>query len=101
MIDVVLPQAKATRPADGTACGEPSLGHPSFSFRLNRKKLRALCRREGRSLLRTNLCGRDHEDLWQFAIQLTAIEKTFKPSRTICHCVPSTTNSNAASTRTS
>jgi transposase len=35
-------------------------------------------RREGRYLLRTNLCGRDPEDLWQFYIQLTEVEAAFK-----------------------
>jgi len=78
LIDVVLPQAEAASPAAGAACGEPTQGHPSFSFRLNRKKLRAVRRREGRYLLRTNLCGRDPKDLWQFYIQLTEVEAAFK-----------------------
>ena len=34
--------------------------------------------REGRYLLRTNLCGRDLADLWQFYIQLTEVEAAFK-----------------------
>jgi len=50
----------------------------SFAFRLNRAKLRAARRREGRYLLRTNLCGRDPAQLWQFYIQLTEIEAAFK-----------------------
>jgi len=50
----------------------------TFSFRLNRAKLRAARRREGRYLLRTNLCGRDPAELWQFYIRLTEIEAAFK-----------------------
>ena len=50
----------------------------TFSFGLNRQKLRAARRREGRYLLRTNLCGRDPAQLWQFYIQLTEIEAAFK-----------------------
>lgn len=50
----------------------------SFSFRLNRHKLRQVRRREGRYLLRTNLCGREPAKLWQFYIQLVEIEAAFK-----------------------
>ena len=51
---------------------------PSFSYALNRKKLRRVRRREGRYLLRTNLCGRDPAELWQFYIQLVEVEAAFK-----------------------
>jgi len=34
--------------------------------------------REGRYLLRSNLCGQDPAQLWQFYIQLVEIEATFK-----------------------
>jgi transposase len=51
---------------------------PLFAFGLNRKKLRQTRRREGRYLLRTNLCGRDPDELWQFYIQLTEVEAAFK-----------------------
>ena len=50
----------------------------AFTFKLNRGRLRAVRRREGRYLLRTNLNGRDPADLWQFYIQLTEIEAAFK-----------------------
>ena len=50
----------------------------SFSFRLNRQNLRSVRRREGRYLLRTNLCGRGPAELWQFYIQLVEIEAAFK-----------------------
>ena len=50
----------------------------TFSFALNRKKLRQVRRREGRYLLRTNLCGREPAELWQFYIQLVEVEAAFK-----------------------
>lgn len=56
----------------------PKPPHTRFAFRLNRKKLRAVRRREGRYLLRTNLCGREPAELWQFYIQLVEIEAAFK-----------------------
>jgi transposase len=53
-------------------------GPATFSFQLNRDKLRQTRRREGRYLLRTNLCGRQPADLWQFYLRLTEIEAAFK-----------------------
>src|SRR6202140_2215 len=50
----------------------------TFKFALNREKLRMVRRREGRYLLRTNLCGQDPAQLWQFYIQLVEIEAAFK-----------------------
>jgi transposase len=50
----------------------------SFSFRLNRKKLRAVRRREGHYLLRTNLSAKPPDQLWQLYIQLVEIEAAFK-----------------------
>src|SRR5271163_5018310 len=50
----------------------------TFSYTLNRNKLRQARRREGRYLLRTNLCGQEPAELWQFYIQLTEIEAAFK-----------------------
>ena len=49
-----------------------------FSYALNHDKLRQVRRREGRYLLRTNLCGRDPAQLWQFYIQLVEVEAAFK-----------------------
>jgi hypothetical protein len=51
---------------------------PSFSFALNRKKLRTTRRREGRYLLRTNLADNDPAQLWQYYIQLVTIEEAFR-----------------------
>ena len=50
----------------------------TFSFALNRAKLRQVRRREGRYLLRTNLCGKDPAELWRFYIQLVEVEAAFK-----------------------
>ena len=50
----------------------------TLSFALNRDKLRQTRRREGRYLLRTNLCAREPAHLWQFYIQLVEVEAAFK-----------------------
>ncbi len=50
----------------------------SFSFRLDRDKLRQARRREGRYLLRTNLPADDPARLWELYIQLVSIEEAFK-----------------------
>ena len=50
----------------------------AFSFALNRGKLRQARRREGRYLLRTNLCDEDQARLWKFYIQLVEVEAAFK-----------------------
>ena len=50
----------------------------AFTFALNRKKLRTVRRREGRYLLRTNLTDNDPALLWQYYIQLVAVEEAFK-----------------------
>jgi transposase len=50
----------------------------TFTFALNRDKLRKTRRREGRYLLRTNLCAEDPAKLWKFYIQLVEVEAAFK-----------------------
>jgi hypothetical protein len=50
----------------------------SFTFSLNRAKLRLIRRREGHYLLRSNLSGEDPAKLWQYYIQLTEVEQAFK-----------------------
>ena len=50
----------------------------ALTFSLNRNKLRAARRREGRYLLRTNLTESDPAQLWQYYIQLVAVEEAFK-----------------------
>jgi len=50
----------------------------SFSYRLQRDKLRQVRRREGRYLLRTNLTESDPAKLWNYYLQLVAVEEAFK-----------------------
>jgi hypothetical protein len=53
-------------------------GTGKLTFSLDRKKLRKVRRREGRYLLRTNLTDDDPAKLWQYYIQLVAVEEAFK-----------------------
>jgi hypothetical protein len=50
----------------------------TLSYSLNRGKLRIARRREGRYLLRTNLTNQDPAVLWQYYVQLVAVEEAFK-----------------------
>ena len=50
----------------------------TFSYQLNRDKLRQVRRREGRYLLRTNLTETDPAKLWQFYLQLVEVEAAFR-----------------------
>ncbi len=50
----------------------------TFSFRIDRKKLRVVYRREGRYLLRSNLCQEDPGKLWELYIKLVEIEEAFR-----------------------
>ncbi len=50
----------------------------SFTYRLDRDKLRQVRRREGRYLLRTNLTESDPAKLWQFYLQLVEVEAAFR-----------------------
>ena len=50
----------------------------TFTFALNRKKLRLVPRREGHYLLRSNLGDADPTRLWTHYIQLTEVEQAFK-----------------------
>jgi len=50
----------------------------TFTFALNRKKLRKVRRREGHYLLRSNLNHEEPARLWEYYIQLTEIEQAFK-----------------------
>ena len=51
---------------------------PSFTFMLNREKLKKTRRREGRYLLRTNLTDKDPAQLWKYYVQLVAVEEAFR-----------------------
>ena len=50
----------------------------SFTYGLDRDKLRQVRRREGRYLLRTNLTESDPAKLWQFYLQLVEVEAAFR-----------------------
>lgn len=50
----------------------------SFTYWLDRDKLRQVRRREGRYLLRTNLTESDPAKLWQFYLQLVEVEAAFR-----------------------
>jgi len=50
----------------------------ALTYSLDRDKLRTVRRREGRYLLRTNLTDDDPAKLWQYYIQLVAVEEAFR-----------------------
>ena len=64
--------------AHGMASGRDRHGQREFHVHLNRQKLRKGRRRERRYLLRTNLTANDPALLWQYYIQLVAVEQAFK-----------------------
>ena len=49
-----------------------------FHFALRKDRLRQVRQREGRYLLRTNLCDRDPAQLWSFYMVLVQVEESFK-----------------------
>jgi len=57
---------------------DQEVSEDTFTFGLNRDRLRQVCRREGRYLLRSNLTDEDPARLWEYYIQLTEIEQAFK-----------------------
>jgi hypothetical protein len=50
----------------------------SFTYRLDRKKLKQARRREGRYSLRTNLTEADPVKLWHYYLQLVHVEEAFR-----------------------
>lgn len=66
LVEVHLPQDEALVSSD------------TFTFDLNREKLRHCRRREGRYLLRSNLTGQIPADVWEKYLLLTHIEQAFK-----------------------
>jgi len=57
---------------------EEEINEQTFAWRLRKKKLRQVRRREGRYLLRTNLTEQDPAKLWQYYMQLAQVEESFK-----------------------
>lgn len=64
---------KITLPKEGEA-----VSPETFFFRLQKKQLREVRRREGCYLLRSNLLHEDPAQLWKHYIQLTEVEQAFK-----------------------
>ncbi len=50
----------------------------ALTYRLDRGKLRAVLRREGRYLLRTNLADHDPDVLWRYYMQLVFVGEAFR-----------------------
>lgn len=67
---------------------EDPVDEEHFTFQLCKDKLRQVCRREGRYLLRTNLTGRAPAQLWQYYLQLVEIEGAFKHLKSDLHLRP-------------
>ena len=70
-------QDRAGRAAAGLVAATVS-AQGELTFTLNRKKLRTLCKREGRYLLRTNLSADNPELLWRCYMQLVFVEEAFR-----------------------
>lgn len=67
LVDIDLPEPRQPVTAE------------TFTFAVNRKKLREVCRREGRYLLRSHMVTQcESGKLWEFYMQLTRIEDVFK-----------------------
>lgn len=71
LVEVTLPQVPGTRKGRQHRVGE-------WGWTLRKDKLREVCRREGRYLLRTNLAETDPAQVWEFYLQLVAVEEAFK-----------------------
>src|SRR5208283_1463979 len=85
--DQLLPRIGAAKKAAGRAFGFVQLRLPSaqqsvtrqtFSFQVDKDKLRRAEQRDGHYLLRSNLVATDPEVLWTRYVQLTQIEAVFR-----------------------
>jgi transposase len=70
LVTVTLPKPPTTKKARARRA--------DFTCALNREALRAVLRREGRYLLRTNLTETNPAKLWEFYLQLVEVEAAFK-----------------------
>ena len=66
LVDIRLPAARE------------AVNAQTFTCQFNRARLRIARRREGRYLLRSNLCDRLPVKVWELYIQLTQVEEAFK-----------------------
>ncbi len=71
LVDVKLPEAPRTRKGRQERVS-------GLEFSLNKDKLREVCKREGRYLLRSNLQETDAAKVWTFYLQLVEVEEAFK-----------------------
>jgi transposase len=71
LVEVTLPEAPRSKKARQQRVS-------GFEFRLQKKKLREVFKREGRYLLRTNLKETDPAKVWEFYLQLVEVEEAFK-----------------------
>ena len=71
LVEVTLPEAPRSKKARQQRVN-------GFEFRLQKKKLREVFKREGRYLLRTNLKETDPAKVWEFYLQLVEVEEAFK-----------------------
>ena len=66
LVEITLPEA------------DQDVTPETFTFRLNRQKLRQRRRREGRYLLRSNVQNDSPESIWEKYVLLTQVEQAFK-----------------------
>ena len=71
LVEVTLPEAPRSKKARQQRVS-------GLEFRLQKKKLREVLKREGRYLLRTNLKETDPAKVWEFYLQLVEVEEAFK-----------------------
>jgi len=84
------PVKKADRAASGNYTGKgmkkraapkqnlDMVGAEALSYHLDKTRLRRVRIREGCYLLRTNMTGRDPDELWRYYMQLVAVEEAFR-----------------------
>jgi transposase len=75
---IKLGQAKSDSPAGWRLVEVEVSAEGKLTYSLRKKKLRESRRREGRYLLRSNLCDKDPAVLWQLYMLLTQIEEAFR-----------------------
>ena len=71
LVNVKLPEAPKTKKGRQERVTD-------LQFSLNKDKLREVCKREGRYLLRSNLQETDAAKVWAFYLQLVEVEEAFK-----------------------
>jgi hypothetical protein len=73
------PTGAGARRKKGVPKQEPvTVGAEALTYTLDKTRLRRVRIREGCYLLRTNLTGRDPDELWRYYMQLVAVEEAFR-----------------------